>query len=215
MKLTLCPRCHRHVKAIEPRCPFCSAAVAPALGPSIGAAVVLGLAFTACPNSVVEYGPPIYGPFDAATDAAARDSGHRGDAAAGDARDDASQPSLPCPEKSSIRSDVDCAAGYVGMTCLGTAVFCGQVVYTDCTCQPSTPHTWFCGERSCSGPGSGPGADATSGRDAETKDSAVKDSTIHDTGADARADVGTIEDATKGLTDVMSGVMYGPATGDW
>jgi hypothetical protein len=180
MKLTLCPRCHRHVKASDPCCPFCSAPVASTLGPSIGAAVVLGLVLTACPNTLVAYGPPIYD----------RDGGPGGahDAAAGDAGNDAIQPPRVCPDKTAVEEYGGCAAADVGMTCPGTADRCGHTLSTDCTCRSSTPHTWFCGEWSCpnSGTGSGPGADASSGKD-----------------------------AAKAPPDAMSGVMYGPATGDW
>ncbi len=196
MKLTLCPRCHRHVKASEPCCPFCGTTVATVPGSPAAATMMLGigLVVSGCgPLTNSAYGTIDASPIDASTR-------------------DAIQSSPPCPDKTAVEEYGDCAAAYVGMTCPGTAVFCGQAVYTDCACETSTPHTWFCGERSCpnSGTGSGPGADAASGKDAE-----AKDSTIHDTGADATPDVGTVTDAAKGSTDAMSGVMYGPATGDW
>ncbi len=67
MKLTLCPACHRHVKAAEPMCPFCSAAMQNTSRPPLAAAMMLGLglAVAGCSSNVT----PLYGgpPEDAAT----------------------------------------------------------------------------------------------------------------------------------------------------
>jgi hypothetical protein len=172
----------------------------PAFGSSIGAAVVLGLAFIACPSCGSAYGPSDCssgcGQADAATDAAQR--------------------SPACPDKSTIGAEGECPASLVGVTCVGIGLLCGEAAYRDCTCQKGAHPEWFCGEASCpTKPGSEPGSDAASGRDAETRDSSVGDSTIHDTGVDARSDVRIVEDAATGIPDGMTGVMYGPAAGDW
>jgi len=53
MRLTVCPACHRHLRADEPRCPFCRRAMPEVSGIPGRAAVALGigLAVGGCSSS--------------------------------------------------------------------------------------------------------------------------------------------------------------------
>jgi hypothetical protein len=67
-KLIVCPQCHRHVRAPESACPFCSRnlpARSVAAGVAGAAIVATGLSVGACfnGNAVTHYGPPLF--FDA------------------------------------------------------------------------------------------------------------------------------------------------------
>ncbi len=87
MRITLCPGCHRHVKAGELICPFCQATMAEPPRPVVGAALAvgLGLAVTSCFGVVATAGRDAGigdtgGRSSAAKDSAAKDAGVAPDA---------------------------------------------------------------------------------------------------------------------------------------